>query len=247
MPQQIDTPAIAYPNLQFLPFKSREKARQIQVNLAPSTVFARGTVLGQVTSSANDVQTITISGTPTGGTWTYTAPNGQSLTPAYNVATATLQASLAAIYGANNIVVTGTAGASYVLTAAANLAGLPLALATVSGAGLTGGTTPAAAIAHTTSGRTAGTFKAYASGNSDGSQTARGILQNDCATDGAGMITFGPVAGMSRWGEAYLTAPMWVGGIFRTVLMTGWDSTARTSLGAHLETGTDADGIVVIP
>lgn len=247
MPQQIDSPAFAYPNLQFLPFKEPHRARRVPVNLAPSTVFTRGTLLGQITSAATDVQTITITGSPTGGTITLTFPNGQTTGAiAYNTSLSAMAAALAPIFGTPNIAVTGTAGASYVLTAAGNLVGLPLGLLTVTGA-LTGGTTPAVAVVHTTLGRSAGTFAAYNDSNSNGTETARGILQNDVTTDGGGNVFFGPVAGTSRWGESYPTASMWAGGIFRTVGTTGLDAAAMVDLGAHLESGSIADGVIVIP
>lgn len=122
------------------------KGRMIGVNLDLSAPITQG-------PAASEVQTITISGTPTGGTWTLSW-YGTVITLAFNVTTTALQTALQAIQsiGTGNVTVTGTAGASYVLTFAGALANTFLDLAVVDGSGLTGGTTPAASIAMTTAG-----------------------------------------------------------------------------------------------
>src|SRR5436305_6504339 len=48
---------------------------------------------------------------------------------------------------------------------------------------------------------TPGTYKAYASGNADGSQVAKAILAFDIATDAGGLITLTPTSGQSTGGE----------------------------------------------
>lgn len=104
-----------------------------------------------VTSSGGtaEVQTITISGVPTGGTFTVSLPGYGSYTAAYNVTTAALATALSSAFGIT-VTVTGTAGTSYVVTFPIASGNVPQML--VDGSGLTGGTTPGASVATTTPG-----------------------------------------------------------------------------------------------
>jgi|SRR5581483_2327021 len=109
-------------------------------------------------ANQNDVQTITITGTPTGGTFTL-AWNGQVTAPiAYNANAAAVQAALAALsnVGAGNVAVSGGAlpGAAVVVTFQGLLGNSVQPVITANGAGLTGGT-PAINVVHTTPGSTA--------------------------------------------------------------------------------------------
>lgn len=90
---------------------------------------------------------------------------------------------------------------------------------------------------------TPGTFAAYASGNVNGSETPKSILDRACATDAAGNITYGatPTGGVN--GETHLTVPAFFGGAFKTSELVGLDANAATKLGGHLVNGTLADGI----
>lgn len=106
-----------------------------------------GQVLTMVTNQPT--QTITITGTPTGGTFTVSGnrlDTGAYVTTApiaYNASAAAVAAALndVAAFGPGWASVTGTG--PYVVTT-------PLGLLTANGAGLTGGTAPAAAVALTT-------------------------------------------------------------------------------------------------
>lgn len=108
---------------------------------------------GSSGTSTNDVQTVTITGVPTGGSFDLTGfPGGQSLTGnAFNITTAALQTAINALSGLNSWTVTGTAGSSYVITAGGSYAGMPLSRLGASG-NFTGGTNPSIAVAHTTPG-----------------------------------------------------------------------------------------------
>ncbi len=102
---------------------------------------------------ASAVQTITLTGTPTGGTFTVSF-DGQTTAPiAYNAAASAVQTALQALstIGAGNIAVTGSAGA-YTATFQGALANMPVTLMTGSAASLTGGTSAAVVIAQTTAG-----------------------------------------------------------------------------------------------
>ena len=102
----------------------------------------------------NATQVLTITGAPTGGTFTVTFKGYTTSTIAYNAAASVVQTALQALptVGSGGMTVTGTG--PYTITIAGNLANSAQPLATASGAGLTGGTSPAAAIAAGTGGIT---------------------------------------------------------------------------------------------
>lgn len=105
--------------------------------------YNRG-VSGAYRRSGNKVQVITITGSPTGGTFTITSSlDGQSYDAAYNAAAATIQTNVRAFGGPfAAVTVAGSAGGPYTITFPTT--GLPL---TVDGSGLTGGTDPTAVVA----------------------------------------------------------------------------------------------------
>lgn len=125
-----------------------------------------GLMTGNVTSSsasanAAEVQTVTISGTPTSGSLVYSF-KGQSTPPlAFDVATAALQAALEALttIGTGGVTVSGSAGASYVITFAGSLANKQQPMIEVyASTPLGGGTSPAVAIVETTRGTAASVY-----------------------------------------------------------------------------------------
>jgi hypothetical protein len=128
-----------------------------------------GQVLCAVTTA--EVQTVTISGSPTGGTFTLTANGNTSSGIAYNATAATVQTAIRALGGLYaGVTVSGSAGGPYTVTFPANA--YNVAQMTASGAGLTGGSSPSVAVATTTSGvANAGKYGPYDSGASNGLQT----------------------------------------------------------------------------
>jgi len=104
----------------------------------------------------NEVQTVTITGTPTGGTFTLTFGGQTTANIAYDAAAGAVQTALQALstIGASNATVTGGPGPGtpYVVTFVAGLANTNVAAMTASGALLTGGSTPAVAVTTTTPG-----------------------------------------------------------------------------------------------
>ena len=99
------------------------------------------------------MQTVSLTGTPTGGTFTLTYDSVESGNIAYNATTAVLQAALEAISTINpgEINVTGSAGA-WLVEFVGDLGKQNIAAMTADGTNLTGGTTPDAAVAETTAG-----------------------------------------------------------------------------------------------
>lgn len=135
--------------------------------------FNRG-VSGKYWRAGDSVQTITIAGTPTGGTFTVSS-GGNSYTAAYNVATATLQTAIQAWGGVYaNVTVSGTAGSSYVITFPAISSNIAAAAApvTVNGKGLTGGTNVTATVAASGAGGTDSLLRGI---GGDWSQAAYGV------------------------------------------------------------------------
>ena len=90
-----------------------------------------------------------------------------------------------------------------------------------------------------------GLWTNYLTGSSDGSQTAKVILQYDTATDASGNHTIGAAVGGGPQGEVAAAAPVLMSGYFRTVDLTGLDAGAITSLG-RLVSGSLADGVLVV-
>jgi RHS repeat-associated protein len=126
----------------------------------PSTPDARSdTVLRTDTSYAGDsVQQVSLTGSPTGGTFTLSF-NGQTTSAiAYNASAATVQSALQTLssIGTNNALVAPAAGSTWIVRFAGTLAGAAQPALTGNGSGLTGGSSPSVAITVTSEGGDAG-------------------------------------------------------------------------------------------
>ncbi len=149
-----------------------------------------GQIITKITSTAT--QTATITGSPTGGTFTLTYSGQTTSAIAYNAAAATVQAALVALtsVGAGNATVSGSAGGPYTIVFANSLGAA--ATLTASGASLTGGTSPGVTVAVTVTGGTVGQFGPYDPAAVDGRQTlTRGecfILDETWLANPAGLI-----------------------------------------------------------
>lgn len=104
-------------------------------------------------TGADEVQTLTITGTPTGGTWTASFLGETTGPLAYNAGAAVVQAALAALdtIGIGNVTVSGSAGGPYTVTFIAELGKTNVPLIVTADA-LTGGTSPEVTVAQTTAG-----------------------------------------------------------------------------------------------
>ena len=106
------------------------------------------------TDGVNEVQRITITGTPTGGSFTLTYEGQTTGSIAYNASAANVQAALEAIPAlTGNVTCSGGAlpGSYVVVTFNNALGGLNVSML-VANASLTGGTSPAIAVTETTAG-----------------------------------------------------------------------------------------------
>jgi hypothetical protein len=129
----------------------------------PLALATSGTYSGKyvpLAASANEAQTVTITGTPTGGTFTLTFDGQTTAGIAYNATAAAVQSALEALSNINpgDVAVTGGPGPGtpYVVTfvwgESAGRVGRDVPQMTTSGASLTGGTSPASAVSTTTAG-----------------------------------------------------------------------------------------------
>lgn len=127
--------------------------------LAAPLSQAPPTAIGQVVrlgagSDINEVQTITITGAPTGGTFTLSFAGATTEAIPYNADASTVRANLESLstIGGGNVAVTGSAGGPYVVTFQNNLGNMDVVLISATGS-FTGGTTPAIAVVETTKGQ----------------------------------------------------------------------------------------------
>lgn len=106
--------------------------------------------------TGDEVQTVTITGTPTGGTFTLSY-DGQATAPiAYNAAGAAVQTALEALpgIGVGNVTVSGSASGPFTVTFAGDLGDRHVQTLVGNGASLTGGTDPGVTVVVTTPGGT---------------------------------------------------------------------------------------------
>ncbi len=190
----------------------------------PNGYIPSGTVIGKITASGlygpyagstSEGQTVTITGTPTGGTFTLTWQGETTAAIAYNATAAAVEAALEALSVVNvgDVTVTGGPGpgTAYVVTFGGQYAGENVAAMTASGASLTGGSSPAIAVTTSTAGGSA---------TVNGLEVAEGFLFNSIEV---------------RSGATNLGAPLLWRGAINTVRLpanSGLDANARADLAA---------------
>jgi hypothetical protein len=107
-------------------------------------------------AGTNERQTVTITGTPTGGTWTLTFRGATTANIAYNATAAAVEDALELLstIGNGRVRVTGGPGPGtpYVVDFEDALGRQDVSTMTASGASLTGGSSPAVAVVETTKG-----------------------------------------------------------------------------------------------
>jgi hypothetical protein len=228
------------------PIKGPEDIRVENVNLAASTTYPAGTILGELVGT-DEVQTVTIPTNNTGGTFTITYSGQTTSALAYNATAAQVQAALEALsnIGPGNIQVTLAAGV-YTLTFRGTLGQTNVAAVTTTPS-LTGGTNTAA-VATGTGGvaGTAGTYAPYLSGNTNGTQIPKGVLQYACTTDASGNVSPGTSTSGNEWGLTRKYASMYVQGEFSCQDLVGLDANCITVGFGRLVQGTVASGRFIV-
>lgn len=106
-------------------------------------------VIDGVVRSSTETQIVTVSGSPTGGTFTLTYSGQTTAGIAFNASASAVQSALEALsnIAPGDVVVTGSAAAGYEVRFAGTLADEDVSQMTASGASLTGGTSPSVAVA----------------------------------------------------------------------------------------------------
>lgn len=211
-----------------------EEAILDAVQLVPGT-YSAGQVIGQYTAitAANDVQTLTVTGTPTGGSLIIGFNGDVSAPVLFNSTLVQFQAILDAMpqIGAGGSVATGgpLPGTPFAVTFSGTaLAGRLMPNFTIISNGLTGGASPAGAWVHTTPGTTlGGAWASYNDALSDGTNIAKAVLKF------AGVVnTFGSHAfGGGEWGSKTKSAPAFFKGYFKTAELVGVDANGCADLG----------------
>lgn len=146
----------------------------------PDGYFLSGLPLGKVTATgrygpyggrAAEVQTATITGTPTGGTYTLTFDGETTAAIAYNAAASAVQTALEALANINSgdVVCAGGPhpGTAVTVTFGGQYLGLNVPQMTAASGSLTGGTSPTVTVTTTTAGGSA---------SSDGTENLVGFL-----------------------------------------------------------------------
>ncbi len=242
-------PVNTYSCTKLQPAISDVPAPTLSVRLPRSKTFAAGTVMGMYSAAAaSEVQSLAITGTPTGGTFTLTYDGKTTSALPYNATPAQVQAALEALsnIGTGNVLCAGgpLPGTAISITFRQDLAQQNVPAITTTDS-LTGGTTPASAITTSTAGSGGpGMWDAYDDGASNGLQVARGILVNGVTTDAFGRVILGDTNPGENNNQNF-TAEVYVGGFFNTALLTGLDANGISDMG-RLVYGTAAAGIIKI-
>lgn len=236
------------------PCRNAHMARTVPVKLAASLNLAKGTVLGEKVGT-NSKQTLTISGGPTGGTFTLTLSGQTTAAIAYNAEADVVQAAIEALsnVGSGNVRVTEGPFPGEPMTVEFIGAKGGQVVATMTHTdSLTGGSSPAVAVASIQAGAagSAGTYAPYAYTNTDGTQTPKVILAYDAVTDASGNITQSSDSGRTsgdEFGVTENTVMAYEAGEFLTSQLVGFDTHALDLMRARLVQGTINSGVVRLP
>jgi len=130
-----------------------QNGRPIQNNVTILGTTSPGATVNLI--AQDTVQLVTISGSPTGGTFTLSLAGTASSAIAFNAAASVVQTAVAGLpsptgsgtIGAANVMVTGAAGGPYTITFIGTLSGTSVAQLVASASALTGGTSPSVSVA----------------------------------------------------------------------------------------------------
>jgi hypothetical protein len=158
--------------------------------------------------TSDEVQTVTITGDPTGGTFTLTYSGQTTAAIDFDATAQEVEDALVALsnIGAGDVDVTGEAGGPYTVTFGGALADTNVAQMTADGGNLTGGTTPDVAVATATAGGVAA------------ANPAVGILRNSVDVGAAGAL-----------------ADVVLGGIVKRDKIIGLDAAAIATLNGRVD------------
>lgn len=123
---------------------------------APVFLSTNAAKMATAVAAVNEVQTLTVSGAPDGGTFKLSFEGEETSALTYDESAADIKAALEALasVGVGNVAVAGSAGGPWTVTFQAGLGGKDVPLLVLSDNSLTGGTTPSVGIVQTTAGVT---------------------------------------------------------------------------------------------
>lgn len=228
---------------QTTPLAYNASAATVQAALVALPTVGAGNVT--VAGSAGGPYTLTFAGNLATPNIPAVGYNAALLT---GTSTPTIAVAILTPGGPNIAAVSGSAGGPYTVTFQGALGNTPVTL-TSNAALLTGGANTAV-VAQVTAGSagTPGTFKAYTSAATDGSQVPKAVLEYDCATDSAGNITQGGASGGGPlFGTAFTSTPAYFQGCFATGDLVGLDSAGLAAAGWRLVPGSLGNGVVRLP
>lgn len=243
------SPVRRYGNTKIEPAMRPDRAVIDAVRLGVSTTFHKGDPIAQVTGT-NAIETLTIGGTPTSGTFAITYAGFTTGPITWSAVNATLfaniQAALDALQsiGVGNTLVANlscTAGIGTISITFQNDLGAKVIVLPTSDGSLLVGTAPTAVITNATPGVAGsnGLYVAYASGGGDGTQNAKAILMYDVTTDANGFITYGDGTLGNDYDLKEISTPAYFSGIFAMKDMpTTITSGVISSLGGRFIEGT---------
>jgi hypothetical protein len=217
-----------------------DSAMVMDVALQGGATYRQGQVLGQVPgtgTAVNERQTITVTGTPTGGNFYLFYGVGQILIGpiAFNATGADVVNAINAALGTTAVQLTSGGplpGTPVVVEFINEAAGMSHALLALAQNNLTGGATPTEATTRTQVGKPAGGyFKNYDDAAGDGSQTARCILQYDTTVNPFGQVTYGQAISTDIGGVRGKGIPAFFNGVFRCSDLIGLDANGVADLG----------------
>lgn len=199
-----------------IPSRDPNDARIESAKLVPGE-YPKGTAVGLYATGAaqNEIQTATITGTPTGGTYRLALDGKPTAAIAFDATAAAVKAALEALanVGTDNVGVS-LSGAVYTITFQGALANQDIPLLTLYANALTGGSSPSVTLATTQIGRAAGAqWGAYNDALSNGLQVCRGFVRypTEVGLNGVHAVNsslFGECA------EGKRSAPVYVAGTF---------------------------------
>lgn len=229
---------IRYSQSSIQPARFPEKWRTDAIVMAPGT-YSHGLVVGKCSNllAANEVQTVQITGSPSGGSFILSFNGFYTSALPYNITAAALATALQTLPSVTtntpaNVAVSQNAQ-TYTITFQNQLGSFDQPQLVLVANSLTGGVTPNVIISTTTPGNNVnGVWEPYLSTNTDGSQIAKGVLIYDTIVD-----TFGSVqCGGGEWRAiGQRTVPVCVGGALKTYELTGLDANAVAQLGRILD------------
>lgn len=230
-----------------IPSRDPNDARLESAKLAPGR-YAKGQAVGLYATGAaqNEIQTATVGGSPTGGTFRLALDGKPTAALAYNASAAVVQAALEALpnVGAGNVGV-ALSGSVYTVTFQGELANQDIPLLTLFSNNLTGGSSPTVTPATTQVGRAAGAYWGpYDDSASNGLQTCRGFVRypTEVGLNGVHAVN------SSIWGEpaeGKRSAPVYVAGTFECSKLVNLDANAVADVGrlvngtAYTDTGAE--------